>query len=446
MGKYFGTDGVRGIANEGLDPELAFRLGHAAATALTDEAGGRQDIIIGKDTRISSDMLEAALAAGVASAGARAVLLGVAPTPAVAFAAKENGAAGIVISASHNPYEYNGIKIIDRQGYKLPDKTEERVEALMGETPALKKGREIGGIVRDTALLDAYCDSLLRAADGGKYSGLSAVFDCANGAACATAERVFGKIGLKRRGFINTAPDGANINNRCGSTNRAALCEAVLAGGYDVGLAFDGDADRCLAADEGGAPMDGDAMLALLALGERKAGLLERDTLVTTIMSNFGLYEWGKREGAVIKTVKVGDRYVLEEMLAGGYSVGGENSGHVIFLKYATTGDGQLTALKLLSLLGESGAAASVLAKTVSIYPQVLINVAVTPRAKERWESDARVREEIGKAEAALRGHGRVLVRASGTENLVRVMLEGKEQATVESLARNIASGIEVLC
>ncbi|MDR1735423.1 MAG: phosphoglucosamine mutase [Oscillospiraceae bacterium] len=444
MGKYFGTDGARGIANEELDCSIAFGIGQAAATVLAEECAHRAVIYVGKDTRVSSDMLEAALVAGVTSAGADAVLLGVAPTPAVAHLVKENADAGIMISASHNPFEYNGIKLFSGGGYKLSDATEARVERLMDEGVKLKTGAEIGRVRNAHDLLEIYEENLLSAVSG-DVAGLNILIDCANGAAAATAPALFRRLPLACCDFMSVSPDGININAKCGSTDLAALCAAVREGGYDAGIAFDGDADRCLMVDERGAPLNGDIMLALLAREERRLGRLNGDTLVATVMSNFGLSVWAREQGIKLRAAAVGDRYVLEDMLAGDYSLGGENSGHVIFLRHSTTGDGQLTALKLLSLLGSSGAKLSELAGAVTLYPQVLLNVGVSAANRAAAASHPDVLRAVARAEDALGGAGRVLVRPSGTENLVRVMIEGRDKQEIESLAASVADVIRGL-
>lgn len=442
MGKYFGTDGVRGIANVELDCMLAYRIGQAAATVLTEQQKHKAVFFVGKDTRVSSDMLEAALVAGVTGAGADAVLLGFAPTPAVALLVRQNADAGIMISASHNSFEYNGIKLFSGGGYKLSDEIEARIERLMEEDLPLKTGAEIGRVRQADDMLDAYEETLLSAVSG-DVSGLNVLVDCANGAACATAQGLFRRLPLGRCDFLSVSPNGMNINDHCGSTDLTTLCRQVREGGYDAGIAFDGDADRCLFVDEWGVPLHGDVMLALLAQQERQLGLLERDTLVATVMSNFGLRVWAREQGINLRTTSVGDRYVLEDMLDGSYSLGGENSGHVIYLKHATTGDGQLTALKMLSLLGSTRKPLSELSGLMTLYPQVLLNVPVSLEYRRTILQRPEVMAGIARAEEALGDEGRVLVRPSGTENLVRVMLEGQDKAEIERLASAIASAMK---
>lgn len=444
MARLFGTDGIRAVANDGLDSPLAYRVGQAAALILTRETNHKPVICIGKDTRISSDMLEAALVAGVTSAGADAVLLGVLPTPGVAHATVKSADAGIVISASHNSFEYNGIKIFNSEGFKLRDDLEDEMEALIKSDMLLQTGAGLGRVRYDETAAWQYV-GYLRGCVTADLRRMRIAVDCANGAASRTAPVLFGGYNPAALEIIHNNPDGVNINDGCGSTHLESLQSLVTVGGFDIGIAFDGDADRCLVVDEKGGVVDGDRIMALCALAERDKGRLTHDTIVATVMSNLGLRVWGRENGMNILAAPVGDRYVLEEMQKGGYLLGGEQSGHVIFLRHATTGDGQLTALKFLSLAAKSGQTVSQLAAEVPQYPQVLMNVRVTPEVKARYASDPTVCKAIAAAEARLGSEGRVLVRASGTEGLVRVMLEGKDKGEIESLCRTIVQNIENL-
>lgn len=450
MGKLFGTDGVRGIVGKELTADLAFRLGRAASKVLISASSHRPKILIGKDTRLSGDLLESAMAAGFASLGADVVLLGVVPTPAVAYLLPRIGAdAGVMISASHNPGEYNGIKIFQGSGYKLPDELENQIEALLenGIDAQDAQGQKIGRVTTDLTLVDLYCEhvrALLPAQSDRKI-----LFDLSNGSASQTAQKIFTHKGAD---FISGNPDGWNINDHCGSTDLTALKEKVVAGGYDMGIAFDGDADRCLAVDEKGNTVDGDQIIAALSLLMRKQGALHDDTIVVTSLSNLGLHIFARENGLQVKVTDVGDRYVLEEMLRGDYSLGGEQSGHIIMTAYATTGDGQSTGAKILSLLAEHPQQkASEIFGAMKVLPQVSKNVKVANRdvAKKILASVdvAALKEKI---ETALCGNGRILLRPSGTEALVRVMLEGTDLAIITAYAdemvglmQNLAKEIE---
>lgn len=430
MGKLFGTDGIRGVVNQGLDAKLAFKVGMAAACVLSREKGtARPRFTIGKDTRISSDLLEGALVAGLCSAGADVLHLGVVPTPAVAWVTTDVEAdAGIMVSASHNPFEHNGIKIFNGQGFKLSDTLEDEIEALIlgGEIP-LKTHGDIGRVthVHEKACLD-YVDHLTSTVKD-DLAGLHILVDCANGAAYATAPALFDRFDRLRTDCINADPDGVNINDRCGSTHLDRLKGMVKAGGYDLGIAFDGDADRCLMVDETGEEIDGDQVIAACGLARKQAGKLPGNTVVATVMSNIGLHTFARENGLQVICTSVGDRNVLEQMQAGGYVLGGEQSGHTIFLDYATTGDGELTALQFLQLLHRSGKRASELVAGCKRYPQRLINIAVGGNPdKERIMSSDWLAQGIREQEAILGEKGRVLVRASGTEALVRVMVEAE--------------------
>ena len=448
MGKLFGTDGIRGVVNEGLDAKLAYRVGMAAAQVLAREAGGRRPrFTIGKDTRISSDLLEGALVAGLCSAGADVLHLGVIPTPAVAWATVDTGAdAGIVVSASHNPFEHNGIKIFNGQGFKLSDALEGEVEELVlngGETPLRTRG-EIGRVTHaHTKVCQDYINHLRTTVDG-ELSDLHILVDCANGAASATAGQLFSRFPRLHTDVIHASPDGVNINSGCGSTHLERLKGMVTAGGYDLGIAFDGDADRCLMVDENGEEIDGDQVIAACGLALKEKGELPGDTLVATVMSNLGFHIFCREHGIRLVCTDVGDRNVLEKMDQHGYVLGGEQSGHTIFRRYATTGDGQLTALQFLSLLHRSGTRASALTAECRRYPQLLINVPVADKAKKQAVMTApEVRGAVAHWEEALAGTGRVLVRPSGTEALIRVMVEAQSPEDARTAAVALANVIK---
>lgn len=434
MGKYFGTDGVRGIANDGLDCQLAFKVGQAAAIVLTEAAHRKAVIYIGKDTRISSDMLEAALVAGVTASGADVVLLGVAPTPMVACLTAKHADAGIVISASHNSFEYNGIKIFNSDGYKLSDEMENRIEALVETDMPKKTGYEIGRVTHDNQAVEHYVGQIRKVKEG-DWSKLKIAVDCANGASSRTARELFSSFDTKKLDILFDNPDGKNINDGCGSTVLEPLIKHVLEGGFDVGVAFDGDADRCLLVDEKGQEIDGDRIMAVCGMEEHRQGLLENNTIVATVMSNLGLHVWAKNNKIKLLTAPVGDRYVLEEMKKGGHTVGGEQSGHLIFLRHSTTGDGQLSAVKFLSALAKSGKTVSALTDEIPKYPQVLRNVTVRQDIKKILVGHPDMQQAIANAEAQLAWEGRILVRPSGTEDLVRVMVEGKNVDEIGVLA-----------
>lgn len=440
MGRLFGTDGVRGVANQGLDCELAMAIGRAAAFVLAREGQKRLKILVGKDTRLSSDMLECALTAGLCAVGADVVLLGCLPTPGVAHAVRQYGAdAGIMISASHNPMEFNGIKIFNAQGYKLADEIENEIEDRVLDKEKeveLKTGRDIGRVARCDAAVDDYIECVARWLDE-KLDGLKVVFDCAHGSASVTAPKLFKELGAECY-FTACDPDGVNINDGVGSTHLNHLREAVRQQGADMGIAFDGDADRCLAIDETGTEIDGDKIIAIFARYLKQREKLAKDTAVVTVMTNLGFMDFCARYG--IKTVRtaVGDRYVLEEMQREGYNLGGEQSGHIILSDYSTTGDGQLTAALLLSILKQNGGTASDLVKEISRYPQVLVNIKATADDKLNYQNSAEIAAFIGQKQNELGDSGRVLVRVSGTEPLIRVMVEGRETAQIEKIARAI--------
>lgn len=450
MGKLFGTDGIRGVVNVTLDAQLAFKVGQAAAVVLTRESQGKRPLVtIGKDTRISSDLLEGALIAGLCSAGADVLHLGVIPTPAVAFLTMDSRAhAGIVISASHNPYEHNGIKIFNGRGFKLSDALEEEIEAIiLSDTPVpLKTHGDIGRVTyADQRESEDYINHLVPSVEG-DLAGLRILVDCANGAASATAARLFDRFPKLHTDVINADPDGVNINALCGSTHMEPLCTMVKAGHYDLGLAFDGDADRCLACDELGNLIDGDQMMAVCGQDLMSRGELPGNTVVATVMSNLGFHVFCRENGLKVFCTDVGDRNVLEKMEECGYILGGEQSGHMIYRKFATTGDGQLTALQLLQLLHRSGKKASELTGACKRFPQVLINVPVADKAKKTEIMEAKALwDAVAAQEALLGGDGRVLVRPSGTEALVRVMVEAREEVIAKSCADALVNVIKLL-
>ena len=450
MGKLFGTDGIRGVVNAGLDADLAYKVGLAAATVLAKDKGGRPLVTIGKDTRISGDLLKGSLISGLCTAGADVLDLGTLPTPGVAWVTVDEEAdAGIVISASHNPFEHNGIKIFNGQGFKLSDELEEKIEDIVlfgSNNVPMKTGGDIGKVsyVAPKASED-YIDHLEATIDS-TLGGLRILVDCANGAASATAARLFDRFSKLRTDVINADPDGVNINDRCGSTHMDALAAMVKAGGYDMGIAFDGDADRCLAVDELGNLIDGDQIMAACGLDMKNKGLLPGSTVVATVMSNLGLHIFARENGMELECTDVGDRNVLERMVEKGYHLGGEQSGHMIFLDHATTGDGQLTALQLLALLKESGKRASEVFGTCSRYPQVLINIPVADNdVKKAAMASPLLAQAVQREEDALAGEGRGLVRPSGTEALMRVMVEAKTQPQAQEAAQRLADLIPEL-
>ena len=449
MGKLFGTDGIRGVVGETLTAELAYRVGQAITIVLTEQKGSAPTITIGKDTRISSDMLESALMAGICAMGGSVMPFGTIPTPAVAFlTVQEEADAGIVISASHNPYEHNGIKIFGAQGYKLSDEMEEKVEdiVLSKESLPVKTHDQIGMRLHGMRQMKSdYIDHLLSTVDC-DMRGLRVLVDCANGAASTTAPGLFGKLPL-HADFIFDKPDGININNGCGSTHMETLCRGVVAGKYDLGIAFDGDADRCLLVDEKGHIIDGDKVLAVCGKAMRRKGSLNGNAIVATVMSNLGLHEFCRKGDFLLVCTDVGDRHVLEKMIECGYMIGGEQSGHTIFREYATTGDGELTALQFIQAYCEAGVPASELVSCCAQYPQELINVPVSAvgGAKERIMADDRLWEQVRSQEEALNGEGRILVRPSGTEALIRVMVEAKTVEVAHNVAKTLAEFIKTL-
>ena len=444
MGRLFGTDGVRGIANTELTCELAFDIGRAAALVLAKDGRRRPVFVIGTDTRASADMLVASLTAGLCSVGADVIQLGVIPTPAVAFlVGKYKADAGIVVSASHNPAPFNGIKIFSGDGYKLPDELEGAIESMV-----LRKRTEypkpIGGEVgRVTVVTQAARDYIDHLKSTVLYmpEGMHIAVDCANGAASTTAAQLFNELGCKVEILSNT-PNGTNINEGCGSTHLEQLSAFVREHGCDLGIAFDGDADRCLCVDHTGEVVDGDRIMAICSLDLRERGKLPSNTVVGTIMTNFGFTRFCEENGLQFIATKVGDRFVLEEMLLGGYAFGGEQSGHIIFRDFATTGDGQLTAVQLLSYLKRCGRPLHELAQVMSQYPQYIINLKVTAEGKRHFFTNSAIKASMADAKTALGTTGRIVVRPSGTEPLIRVMAEGEDEELTRAQAEAVAAVI----
>ena len=415
MGRLFGTDGVRGVANHDLTCELAMKLGRAAAAVLINKSNRHPRVIIGKDTRLSSDLVE-----------------------------KYKADAGVMISASHNSYEYNGIKIFSGDGYKLPDDLEERIESLiLGEAalPPLPADSDLGTVSHAPNALRDYIDHV-KSTVHFSLTGLEIALDCANGSSAMTAETLFTELGAKVH-MLHDEPNGTNINDNCGSTHMESLVEYVKTHKVDAGIAFDGDADRCLAVDENGEVIDGDFIMAICGLDMKSRGKLNKDCIVGTIMTNLGFVKCCEANGIHFEATKVGDRYVLEEMLLENYSFGGEQSGHVIFRDFATTGDGQLTAAQLLSILKQREAKLSSLKTVMERYPQTMVNIKVSPEGKLAFHTDPKVKKAIQQATATLNGEGRVIVRPSGTEPLLRVMVEGRDLTLIEKLANDISEVIK---
>jgi len=443
MARLFGTDGVRGIANRDLSIDLAMKIGVAGAYVLTSEVH-KPRILLGRDTRLSGDMLSAALTAGICSVGGDVIDVGVIPTPAMAYLARlyETDAA-VMVSASHNTMEYNGIKWFNGKGFKLSDELEDRIEKLIkdGFNFERPEGAEVGHVIIAKKAAEEYKD-FLKSTAVHRFDGITVVLDCANGAAAGIAYDVFSELGAKVYSRADE-PDGININYKCGSTHPERLQELVAEIGADVGFAFDGDADRMIATDERGNIVDGDRVMGICAEALKNQGKLKNNTLVVTVMSNLGLKKRMEELGINISETKVGDRYVLERMLEEGYCIGGEQSGHVIFLDLNTTGDGMLTAIQTLDVLKASGKRMSALANAVPIYPQVLVNVIVDNAVKADAMKDEELWERIREVEAKLNGSGRVLVRASGTEPMIRVMLEGQNTAEIGEYAVYIVKVLE---
>lgn len=443
MSRLFGTDGVRGLANAELTPELAMSVASAAARVLYDRDDSRRRVaLVGRDPRASGEMLEAAVTAGLTSAGADVLRVGVLPTPAVAYLVGELGAdIGVMISASHNPMPDNGIKLFAAGGHKLPDAVEDEIAARLHEHDDRPTGVHVGRARDVPDAVRRYGDHLLMAAPQ-PLSGLKVVVDCANGAASEAAPQAYRRAGAEVVA-INAEPDGININDGVGSTHIEGLCTAVQEHDADLGIAHDGDADRCLAVDSAGVVIDGDQIMAVLAVGMAESGELADNTLVATVMSNLGLHLAMQEHGVMLRTTKVGDRYVLEELRSGGYSLGGEQSGHVVLPGHATTGDGLLTALRLMGRMSATGNPLASLAKVMRRLPQVLVNVRVVDKAVA--VSSAEVTSAVNAAEAELGETGRVLLRPSGTEQLVRVMVEAPNEQTAQQVAERLAEVVAAI-
>lgn len=441
MGRLFGTDGARGVANTELTAELAMNIGRAAAMVLISDEVEHPKIIIGKDTRLSGDMLEGALVAGLCSVGANVELLSVVPTPAVAYLVnKYNADAGIMISASHNPFEFNGIKIFNSDGYKLADDLEERIEEIVLDNVvpySIAENENIGKVTNNDNAINDYIDHVYNSINC-NLDGMEIALDCSNGSSSRCAEKLFTKLGAKVHMLADT-PDGKNINKDCGSTHIGKLQSYVREHKLCAGLAFDGDADRCLAVDEKGNLVDGDFLIAICANDMKNRGVLKKDAVVGTIMTNMGFNKFCDNNGMHFVSTKVGDRYVLEAMLREGYNIGGEQSGHIIFLDYATTGDGEMSGGMVLSILKRTGEKLSDLAKIMERLPQVLINVKVSAKGKLSFYTDKEIKAEIKRVSDILGDRGRILIRVSGTEPLVRVMLEGENLEEIQSLAEESA-------
>lgn len=448
MRKYFGTDGVRGIANVELTPELAFKLGRAGAYVLQKHSknkDGKTTVFVGSDTRISKDMLSCAIASGVMSVGGDVIDIGVAPTPAIAYLTKKHKAdAGIVISASHNPMEYNGIKFFNSLGLKLDDSIELEIEEYISDMSKIDveiSHEHLGTRVYNENYVKEYEDFLVKTIDM-DLKGLKVSLDCANGASYKVAPNVFERLGAEVN-VISNNPDGTNINKNCGSTHPEDLCEAVKMAKSDIGLAYDGDADRLIAIDETGEVVDGDKIMLICAEHLKKQGKLKSNKLVVTVMSNLGLHIAAKEKGIDLEVTAVGDRYVLENMIANDYSLGGEQSGHMIFLDYNTTGDGVLSSLILSSILHSNKTKLSKLSEVMEVYPQVLVNAKVKNENKNAYMTDAEIKNEIELLEEKMDQKGRVLIRPSGTEPLVRVMIEGQDKDQISKMANELADMIQ---
>ena len=447
MRKYFGTDGIRRIANTELTPELVFRVAKAGAYVLSKPSEHTPTILIGRDTRISGTLIESAMTSGFLSYGANVKLLGVMPTPAVAYLTKKfNADASVVISASHNTFEFNGVKYFSNKGMKISDEIEEEIEEIMDSeklSTLTAVGENIGTYEIENEYLNEYINFFVDLfGDSFKGSKFKVAIDTANGATYDVAEKVFKKLGIEHTIICNN-PDGININEKCGSTYLNNISEFVVKNGYDLGIAYDGDGDRCLAVDENGDVIDGDIIMAIVAKYLKSENKLKKNTVVATVMSNLGLNKYSENNNMGLIQTKVGDRYVLEEMLKNDYNFGGEQSGHVIMLDYNPTGDGILTSLMLLkSILGENKKASEV-KRIINIYPQVLINAKVSSDKKYDYEKDEEIQKEIKALEEEFSGNGRVLIRPSGTEPKVRVMIEGADKDYITTKAQNLADLIE---
>ncbi len=450
MRKYFGTDGIRRIANTELSPDLVYRVAKAGAYVLSKHTDHTPTILIGRDTRISGTLIESAMVAGFLSYGANVKVLGVLPTPGVAYLTKKLKAdASVVISASHNTYEFNGVKYFSNKGMKIPDELEEEIEEVMDSDKLSSFSAvndKIGVSEVRTDLLDEYVyffrKNFEEDFENLDMSDFVVAIDTANGATSVVAEKVFTALGIKHY-ILNNTPNGTNINDNCGSTHLDVLKKYVVENKCNLGIAYDGDGDRCLAVDENGEEMDGDKIMAIISNYMKKKGTLKKDTLVATVMSNLGLKKYAEATDINFEQTKVGDRYVLERMLENGYNLGGEQSGHIIMLDYNPTGDGILTSLMLTKIILEEKVSASEACKIINIYPQVLVNAKVSSDKKYDYENDDEIKHEIEKLEEEFSGNGRVLIRPSGTEPLVRVMIEGTDKEYITKRAESLAKLIE---
>lgn len=450
MRKYFGTDGIRRIANTELTPELVYKVAKAGAYVLSKRTNHVPLILIGRDTRISGTLIESAMTAGFLSYGANVKLLGVLPTPAVAYLTRKlNADASVVISASHNTFEFNGVKFFSNKGMKIDDSIEEEIEEIiesdkLEELTAVNDKIGVSEVREDLILeyLEFFKKLFKNDLDSLNKNNFTVGIDTANGATYKIAQKVFEMLGINYK-IINTNPDGININDKCGSTHLEAIKQLVIENKLDLGIAYDGDGDRCLAIDENGNEIDGDIFLAIVSNYMKEKGILKNDTIVATVMSNLGLNKYCKDNNLNIKQTKVGDRYVLEEMLKNGYNLGGEQSGHIIFLDYNPTGDGILSSLMLIKILLEKNKKASELKNIIKIYPQVLINAKVSSEKKYDFDKNIEIKQEIEKLEKEFSGNGRVLIRPSGTEPLVRVMIEGEDIEYIRKKAEQLVKLIE---
>ena len=441
MGRIFGTDGARGVANTEISCTLAMDIGRAAAMVVARDHPKRKPVfLVGHDTRISHDMLESAIAAGLCSVGADVVTLGTVPTPAVAYlVANSDADAAIMLSASHNPYEFNGIKIFGAEGFKLTDEEEMEIEEIVLDHVLpydLKWNDELGVIRSGETLVEQYIDHIVSTVEG-DLSCIRVAADCANGSASATAAKIFAKLGADVT-ILNDEPNGVNINDNCGSTHIDVLGKYVRENGFDLGVAFDGDADRCLAVDESGELVDGDKLIAIFASQLKQEGKLANNTAVVTVMSNMGFFKFAEQTGIHVEKTSVGDRYVLQNMLEHGHCIGGEQSGHIIFREFMTTGDGQLTAVQLLRAIKKSGKKLSELAQLMQVYPQVILNVRADKEMKRMVKVDEGVLKRQQQLEEGMNGNGRILVRPSGTEPVIRIMVEGLDREAIMNAAKSM--------
>ena len=441
MGRIFGTDGARGVANTEISCTLAMDIGRAAAMVVARDHHKRKPVfLVGHDTRISHDMLESAIAAGLCSVGADVVTLGTVPTPAVAYlVANSDADAAIMLSASHNPYEFNGIKIFGAEGFKLTDEEEMEIEEIVLDHILpydLKWNDELGVIRSGETLVEQYIDHIVSTVER-DLSGIRVAADCANGSASATAAKIFAKLGADVT-ILNDEPNGVNINDNCGSTHIDVLGKYVRENGFDLGVAFDGDADRCLAVDENGELVDGDKLITIFASQLKQEGKLANNTAVVTVMSNMGFFKFAEQAGIHVEKTSVGDRYVLQNMLEHGHCIGGEQSGHIIFREFMTTGDGQLTAVQLLRAIKKSGKKLSELAQLMQVYPQVILNVRADKEMKRMVKVDEGVLKRQQQLEEGMNGNGRILVRPSGTEPVIRIMVEGLDREAIMNAAKSM--------